>query len=921
VKPRRTDLDPAVAARAGQLFDDHRRRIARQTDRLFAGLMVAQYLAAIVAAVVISPRTWAGLDSRTHVHVWAAAGLGAAIASLPIFFALTRPARTTTRHVIAAGQMLMSALLIHLMGGRIETHFHVFGSLALLAFYRDWTVLVTASAVVAADHLLRGWFWPASVFGVLSAPIWRPLEHAGWVLFEDTFLIGSCLRGVREMGEVAVQRARLEATQERIEQAVEERTRELAEAQGRLTAAAEFAAALNQTDALGTYRAALHCLTSSLHLPAAVVYAAAPEGPPIAKCAIALDDQLPETAGCAGAGLPAAVLRTGEVQELAGPFADSGLKVRVGLGEVELERIIGWPIRFNGRTLGALVTAHLAPPSDEQRAVLRAALDQLGVRMSAFAVEEQRLRLLADLREQSRALETARAEAERASRVKSEFLANMSHELRTPMNSIMGFTARLIRKLGDSLAPRELDALRTVDSNARHLLGLINSILDLSKIEAGKMELKLERLDLAALAHEVVDAAAALTDGRPIVLRLEAPEGGLAFDGDRLKLKQVLTNLTSNGLKYTEQGSVTVSVRAGDDAKLGPCVRVAVRDTGVGIKPEDRPRLFQQFTQLDGGTTRKVGGTGLGLVITDQFVRMHSGRIDVDSEMGRGSEFAVVLPVARERTSPTPPPPTVRRATAVERKGLTVLCIEDDADLLECMRLTFEEAGYSVLLARDFAEATQGARRTHPDLVCLDLGLPGRDGFDVLAELRSDPALAATPVIVVSGRDDEARALAAGARCYLAKPVETDNLLATVRETLACEIHTALVVEDDPDTARLVAETLVDHGIEVRQARHGREALERLAEALPSVILLDLMMPVMDGFTFLEHIQVDPAWKNVPVVILTAKALDADEVARLSQVTDAILTKGRGDTERVVEALLTAVGPQRRRLTLQESHG
>jgi len=226
--------DAILEARTEELFNAHRAEVFRRCDRLFAGLMIAQWIAGIVAAVTISPRTWEGAISQTHVHVWAALILGGAIASLPVLLAFFQPGRKSTRHVIAAGQMLFSALLIHLTGGRIETHFHVFGSLAFLAFYRDWRVLITASAIVALDHFVRGIYFPQSVFGVLSSSSWRWLEHAGWVVFIDMFLTVSCLRGVREMRSIAARRAELEETNRGIEQKVQDRTAELRESQQHL---------------------------------------------------------------------------------------------------------------------------------------------------------------------------------------------------------------------------------------------------------------------------------------------------------------------------------------------------------------------------------------------------------------------------------------------------------------------------------------------------------------------------------------------------------------------------------------------------------------------------------------------------------------------------------------------------------------
>ncbi|HWE35350.1 MAG TPA: response regulator [Isosphaeraceae bacterium] len=1062
----------AIDRRAGELLARYAGENATRTDRFFVPLMAFQWMAAIVAAMWVAPVAWEGPAGRTHLHVWAALVLGGAIAGLPIALALLRPGRESTRQVIAVGQMLMGALLIHLTGGRIESHFHIFGSLAFLALYRDWRVLVTASMIVVIDHVLRGLFWPKSVYGLLEATPWRFVEHAGWVIFEDVVLIGSCVRGLREQRATAERQAQLEATRAGIERTVAERTAELRRsearqrailesaqdgiisinrdgriiefnpaaeaifghrreaalgklmeeliipptlreahrsglrryletrearilgrrievpalradgtefpaelaitpievagevvftaflrditerrhseatllqrtkdlesAQAQLSGAAEFAVALNQPEVQETYRAALTCLARALKAPLAVAYAVQGDGPPRPKCAVGLDSGPLEARPFTGEGLPAAVVADGEARELVGPFGAEGLRLRLGLGDVGINRVVGWPIVFNRRRIGALVTAHLEPTTDEQRAFVAASLDQLAIRMNAFQVEEQRQRLVADLRAQSQALEAARSDAERASRVKSEFLANMSHELRTPMNSIMGFTQRLIRKLGAGLPERELDALRTVDRNAKHLLGLINNILDLSKIEAGRMELNRIRLDLVAVAREAVEQSAALVDGKPIEVVLDLPDRPVSLDGDATRIKQVVTNLLSNAIKYTDRGTVTVELREAADDRIGRVARLAVRDTGVGIKPEDRGRLFQQFTQLDGSPSRKVGGTGLGLVITAQYVRMHGGRIDVTSEYGHGSEFAVILPLASRpepasvpapapapspatnghhsgsdgHHQPDPAPPAEAEADP-EAGALTILCVDDEPDILKYLRLTFEDAGYDVLLAADYDGALDGARH-RPDLICLDLSMPGKDGFEVLRDLRADPGLEKVPVLVVSASPEQARSLAAGARRFLAKPAAAEDLVANVRELLAQEVGSALVVEDNPDTAKLLAETLVEHGIVVRHAANGREALERLAEGTPSVIVLDLMMPVMDGFAFLARVGQDPSWSTIPVVILTAKTLEPGELARLHEVGAPILTKGRGDTERLVDAILKATLPRRR---------
>jgi len=728
---------------------------------------------------------------------------------------------------------------------------------------------------------------------------------------------------------------------EKAAQVLTERSRALEIMQAQLSVTAEFVSTLNQEGMLDVYRGALGCLARAIKVPLAVIYGAYNGDGPVCQCAVGPDHQPLSTAPFASDGLPATVVRTSEVQTLFGPFEAAELRIHFGLGEVGLHSVIGWPIVYMGRCLGALVTAHTTAPTEERRAFVAASLAQLAIRMNGFQVEEQRLQLVADLQArssdllaQTTALEEASQEAKRASRAKSEFLANMSHELRTPMNSIMGFTQRLITKLHTTLPEREMNALLTVDRNAKHLLVLINDILDLAKIEAGKMDLNRSRMNLAAVLREAVEQAAPLTDNKPVEVRLDLPPGPLMFKGDRVRIKQIVLNLLSNAIKYTHAGTVTITAGEGHDPTLGHVVRLAVRDTGVGIKPEDLGRLFQQFTQLDGSSSRQVGGTGLGLAISAHFARMHGGRIDVASEFGQGTEFTVLLPAEANPTGAGSAPAEiadrrpngepVRRAvppidpslenlpTPIPKfDGVRILCIDDEPDVLTFMQLTFEDAGYDVMLARDHDAAIVEAKARRPDLIRLDLNLPGKSGFEVLKSLRADPDLSRIPVIVVSVSSDKATVLACGALRYLAKPVLASDLMESVREILAGAVGSVLIVEDNPDTVRLYTELLAENDLELRTAANGSEGLDRLAESVPSVIVLDLMMPVMDGFTFLDVIQRDLVWSQIPVVILTAGTLSPEEAARLERSRAAILIKGRVATEQVVDSILKTARSQR----------
>jgi two-component system, sensor histidine kinase and response regulator len=461
---------PAASATAiDALFHASQQVIYERTDRLFARLMMLQWAAAIVFAVWVSPRTWYGTTSEMHVHVWAAVLLGGAISVFPALLAVMRPGLLSTRYVIATAQMLMGALLIHLTGGRIETHFHVFGSLAFLAFYRDWRVLVPATVVVAADHFLRGLFWPQSVYGVMVASEWRWLEHAAWVVFEDVFLLMACIRGTRELRQIADRTAVLER-------------------------------------------------------------------------------------------------------------------------------------------------AH----KDQARHAM-----QLGELV-------ERLRL-------------SQSQLEAATRAKSEFVANMSHELRTPLNAITLYSELL--QEGAVAQDRQADAadLTKIQAASKHLLGLIDGILDLSKIEAGKMELHLETFDVRRMIDELISTIDAVVRKNGNTLTVTFGEGLGTMHADLTKTRQILFNLLSNAAKFTTDGVVSLhTVRRVQDGV--EWLEFVVTDTGIGVTQEQQARLFKPFAQADTSISRKYGGTGLGLALVWRFCQLMGGTVGVESPASGGARFTARLP-------------------------------------------------------------------------------------------------------------------------------------------------------------------------------------------------------------------------------------------------------------------------------------
>jgi signal transduction histidine kinase/DNA-binding response OmpR family regulator len=516
--------------------------------------------------------------------------------------------------------------------------------------------------------------------------------------------------------------------------------------------------------------------------------------------------------------------------------------------------------------------------------------DELGDMSRALAVFRDNAREIRKAREEA---EEARHQAEAASRTKSAFLANMSHELRTPLNAIIGYSEILredAQDRGDKASEADLVKIETA---GKHLLGLINDILDLSKIEAGRMDLHVEEVDLGKLAAEVKMLVTPLMDKNGNNFEIVAPADIGTMHVDLVKLKQSLINLLSNAAKFTKGGSVTLTMAKAKSAAGRPVFSFAVKDSGIGMTDEQMGRLFQAFTQADTSTTRNYGGTGLGLTITRHFATMLGGDITVTSKPGEGSIFTIVLPDGARSASHAP-----RQEAAIsesgDASGSTVLVVDDDPAVHDVLRLTIAKEGYRLLHAYDGAQALEIAAREHPDVITLDVMMPKLDGWTVLGKLKSDPALASIPVIMLTIVDERTMGYSLGAAEYMTKPVDRNRLLALLRRFAAkAGEAVVLVVDDSEDVRAVVRQTVEKSGLKTVEAENGQAALDWLAaNPVPALVLLDLMMPVMDGFTFLERVKSIPALARVPIVVLTAKDLSEAERRVVNERTLLVLTKG-----------------------------
>jgi signal transduction histidine kinase/CheY-like chemotaxis protein len=482
---------------------------------------------------------------------------------------------------------------------------------------------------------------------------------------------------------------------------------------------------------------------------------------------------------------------------------------------------------------------------------------------------------------------------EAANRHKSEFLASMSHELRTPLNAIIGFSEVLLERLFGDLNAKQEEYLRDILDSGRHLLSLINDILDLSKVEAGRMELELGSFSLTEALESGLTMVRERASRHGIALNLEVDPAIDVIEADERKIKQVVFNLLSNAVKFTPDGG-QVGMQAG--LAEGE-VRITVWDTGIGIAAEDQERIFEEFQQVGGMYAEKREGTGLGLALTKKFVELHGGRLWVESEVGRGSRFTFTLPVRRALQAEEVPVLANDTAVVPEPQGPVVLVVEDDAQAAELLRLYLEGSGYCVAVAWDGEEGFDKARRLQPALITLDLLLPKMDGWDLLIRLKGEPQTREIPVVIVSIMEQRGKGFALGAVDYLVKPVGREELMTTLqRVSLAKlpphEVVTVLAIDDDPMAVELVEAILSAEGFRVLKALGGEEGLAIANRERPALIILDLLMPEVDGFAVVERLRADPATAAIPIVILTSKTLTPDEKARLNGKVARLAQKG-----------------------------
>lgn len=521
-------------------------------------------------------------------------------------------------------------------------------------------------------------------------------------------------------------------------------------------------------------------------------------------------------------------------------------------------------------------------------------------------VEERTVELAAANKE----LELRNREVERATQLKSSFLANMSHELRTPLNAIVGFSDLLGEQTAGQLNPKQARFVHHIKQGSTHLLQLINDILDLSKIEAGQLEFRYENFGVKDAIPEVLSTIRPLAMAKNITVQ-EDLRTDLAIRADRVRFKQVLYNLLSNAVKFTpKNGKLDI-----ESYNNGDMIYVSVSDTGIGIRPEDHAMIFEEFRQVEGSTSTHQG-TGLGLAITKRLVERQGGTISLKSELGKGSKFTVSFPVGKDKARPQAEVsrPAEAHSTPTERTPL-VLVVDDELASRELLT-SYLAPSYRIVTAESGAEALAKSRELRPDAMILDVLMAKGNGFETLIALRNAPETATIPIIILSIVDQKQIGFALGATDYLVKPISRPLLLETVRKYVGPQLvedSTILLVDDDSKTLELLSETLRSAGYETQSVQTGTRALEILEFKIVDAVLLDLLMPGMDGFEVIRHIRGKENLHNLPIFVMTGKTLTAEERNLLNSETQALFQKHSSWQEQLITEIARVLSNGRAR--------
>jgi signal transduction histidine kinase/CheY-like chemotaxis protein/uncharacterized protein YaaR (DUF327 family)/HAMP domain-containing protein len=693
---------------------------------------------------------------------------------------------------------------------------------------------------------------------------------------------------------------------------------------GRLTAYSELMTALNKHESLLTVeQASLQILCSHIDASVGALYLLdIDSGTLTLVSGYALLNIENKMAYKIGEGIPgqcAAMKKTIEVNDLA---TGKDFIIDTGLISVIPTYILATPILFQDNLIGVIVLGSMKSFDEHRREIMDNSIPQIGVAITNAMNLESTKKLSNEITVKNNELNGKNAELEKAYRVKSDFLSNMSHELRTPLNSIIGFTSVLLGQHGDPLTADQAKALEKVLKNGKHLLELINDILDFSKIEAGRTPINLSTDEVADVISNAMVTVEPMVTGKDVKLVQEIEPGLPLLNTDTLKIKQILLNLLSNAAKFTEQGAITVIAK-----KQNGMISISVKDDGIGIEAKNLDRVFEEFQQIDSSNARKYKGTGLGLAIAKNYARLLGGNLTVHSEVGKGSTFTLVIPpvipdeklLKQNEETPAiknaviaPISRLVAEQSPVVSTGVLVLCIDDDAEVIDLLRRYLIPEGYSVRGVASGEEGVRLAQELQPAVITLDIMMPEKDGWQVLRELKNNPATSDIPVIIHSVVENRPLALSLGALDVVTKPSDPKKILSIVERACRSKKQPIMIVDDNQDFADSLKSLLEVEGYRAIALYSGEDALKDIETINPSLLFLDLIMPGIDGFAVVQRLRSQERWHNLPIVVLSGAEITNEQRQNLNKLTEEFIDKGHFSKELITSTIKKIVTPSYR---------
>lgn len=554
--------------------------------------------------------------------------------------------------------------------------------------------------------------------------------------------------------------------------------------------------------------------------------------------------------------------------------------------------------------------ARLTEEIREKNVNLQSQTEELQSQADELQSQSVELQSQADeLSEQNIELEMQKKQVEEANRLKSEFLSNMSHELRTPLNSIMALSRVLIMQIKNKISSEESNYLEIIERNGKNLLALINDILDLSKIEAGKLDINLQYFSLKPIFENIRDSLLPIAKEKEIEVNLNIPKNLPKIQSDSEKIHQILQNIIGNAVKFTEKGLVSINVVTNENL-----VVIKIVDTGIGISKENLPHIFEEFRQVDGSTSRRFEGTGLGLAIANKLAEKLGIKISTKSELEKGSIFTLYIPVKWKGSADGGETVVLSESWKPDGEKRTILVVDDELETVERISDYLKEAGYNTIGTTNGKTLLEMAQKYHPFAITLDIIMPEMDGWEVLQQLKENPETSNIPVIIVSVSENKETGFALGAIGYITKPVEKDFLLSEIRKIRKKKIYSIMIVDDNEIDRNQIARIVEEKAIETIQVGSGKECLTQLSKKIPDLLILDIMMPEMDGFEVLRRIKSKPETKNLGVIIVTAKDLSKDEKNQLKGMVLSVLDKSNESLHKInkeIERILQKISQKK----------